>query len=55
MYPTYLTHIIENSKDILEDVCQFVENKEGFKEMARDVFQLLYLGHGCHKKIVEKG
>jgi len=50
----YVTHVIPNSKDILTEVRDYVENKDGFKDSARDVFQLLYLGHGCHKNIIYK-
>ena len=49
----YTTKVIEDSPDILKDVRQFV-NQEGFKESARDVCQLLYLGHGTHIDTVEK-
>jgi len=50
----YGIHVIENSADILEDVCEYIENTEGFEESARNILQFVYMGHGLHKKFVQK-
>ena len=45
----YHVEIIENSKDILTDVCDIVENDEELKNCAQDDFQFIYMGHEIHK------
>ena len=45
----YHINVIENSKDVLEDVCALIEENEEFKKTAWDVVQLIYVGHGIHK------
>ena len=50
----YGIKVIENSVDIIEDVCGYIENTEGFKESARDILQFVFMGHGLHKKFVQK-
>ena len=48
----YSIHVIENSKDILTDVLDLIEN-EGLE--GSDAIQLVYSGHGVHKTSAEKG
>ena len=45
----YYVKVIENSADILTDVCDLMENDAEFKKHARDVLQFIYMGHGIHK------
>ena len=46
--------MIENSADIINDVCEYIENTEGLIESARDILQFVYMGHCLHKKSVQK-
>ena len=41
--------IIENSQNIEEDVADYVENDQEFKEHNWDVLQFIYMGYGIHK------
>ena len=50
----YHVKIIENSADILTDVCDLMEKDAEFKECARDVLQFIYMGHGIHKASIQK-